>query len=200
MVERNAPKDAIATDDFGMGNSQSDSVEDTLDIQIHHLRKCRIRMCIELLTPRRSCIRKQDIYMVGRLTDFRNKLLDIGHVGAVGRNRDGFGTGSFVGKSIEGFAGFSAGRGFAGGDVDFGASGLQEARRSELVEWSYKSRAMKNACPDAACRPRPREPPVTTTTFPSREKMDPKSLSSVCALAAILSMSMELLKNGKKIQ
>ena len=27
------------------------------------------------------------------------------------------------------------------------------------------------ADPDAACRPRPREPPVTTTTLPSSEKM-----------------------------
>lgn len=34
-------------------------------------------------------------------------------------------------------------------------------------------------CPDAACRPRPRLPPVTTTTFPFRENMFGKSLSSV---------------------
>ena len=31
--------------------------------------------------------------------------------------------------------------------------------------------------PEAAWRPNPREPPVTTTTFPSREKMFLKSLS-----------------------
>lgn len=36
--------------------------------------------------------------------------------------------------------------------------------------------------PDAACRPRPREPPVTTTTFPLREKMEGKSWSSVSGL------------------
>lgn len=33
--------------------------------------------------------------------------------------------------------------------------------------------------PDAAWRPRPRLPPVTTTTFPFKEKMFGKSLSSV---------------------
>jgi hypothetical protein len=36
--------------------------------------------------------------------------------------------------------------------------------------------------PDAACRPRPREPPVTTTTFPLREKMEGKSLSCASAI------------------
>ena len=33
--------------------------------------------------------------------------------------------------------------------------------------------------PDAAWRPSPLEPPVTTATLPSREKMDWKSWSSV---------------------
>lgn len=124
--------------------------------------------------------------MVGRVTNLGNKPLDIAHFGAVGWHRDGFGTGSFIGKCIECFAGFGAGRSFAGGDVDFGASGLQEAIRYGLVEWSYRSMVKQSACPDAACRPRPLEPPVTTATLPSREKMDPKSLSSVCALAVML--------------
>ena len=35
------------------------------------------------------------------------------------------------------------------------------------------------AYPEAACRPKPRDPPVTTTTFPLREKMLGKSWSSV---------------------
>lgn len=91
-------------------------------------------MCVELLTPRRPRIRKQDIHVVGRLTNLGNKPLDIAHFGAVGWHRDGFGTGSFVGKCIECFAGFGAGRSFAGGDVDLGASGLQEAIRYGLLE------------------------------------------------------------------
>lgn len=37
------------------------------------------------------------------------------------------------------------------------------------------------ADPDAACRPRPREPPVTTTTLPSSEKMFLKFFRSVWA-------------------
>lgn len=36
--------------------------------------------------------------------------------------------------------------------------------------------------PDAAWRPRPLEPPVTTTTFPFKEKIFGKSLSSVSYL------------------
>jgi len=40
--------------------------------------------------------------------------------------------------------------------------------------------------PDAACRPRPREPPVTTATLPSSEKMFWKSLSWVCAWAVMV--------------
>lgn len=38
--------------------------------------------------------------------------------------------------------------------------------------------------PDAACRPKPREPPVTTTTFPEREKMEGKSFRVVWAFAS----------------
>lgn len=40
--------------------------------------------------------------------------------------------------------------------------------------------------PDAACRPSPREPPVTTATLPSREKMFLKSWSLVCAWAVMV--------------
>jgi hypothetical protein len=40
--------------------------------------------------------------------------------------------------------------------------------------------------PDAACKPRPRDPPVTTATFPSSEKMFLKSCSATSALAVML--------------
>ena len=86
-------------------------------------------MSVELLTPRRTRVRKQDVYMVGCLANFRNELLNLADLGTVRWNRDGLGTGSLVGKCIEGFAGFSAGGGFAGGYIDFRASGLEEARR-----------------------------------------------------------------------
>ena len=38
--------------------------------------------------------------------------------------------------------------------------------------------------PEAACKPSPLEPPVTTATFPSRRNKLLKSLSSACALAS----------------
>ena len=41
----------------GSPNSQSDSIKNTLNIQIHHLRKRTIGMRIELLPPRRARIR-----------------------------------------------------------------------------------------------------------------------------------------------
>jgi hypothetical protein len=44
--------------------------------------------------------------------------------------------------------------------------------------WVLKGRG-KLIDPDAACNPRPLEPPVTTTTFPFKEKMLGKSASSV---------------------
>ena len=40
--------------------------------------------------------------------------------------------------------------------------------------------------PDAACKPRPREPPVTTTTFPLTEKMLSKSFSATWASASVV--------------
>jgi hypothetical protein len=40
--------------------------------------------------------------------------------------------------------------------------------------------------PEAACSPKPRDPPVTTATFPSREKMSEKLLSLTCSSADIL--------------
>lgn len=45
-------------------------------------------------------------------------------------------------------------------------------------------RGREGRYPDAACRPRPREPPVTTTTLPSREKMSVKFFRSVWALSS----------------
>lgn len=38
--------------------------------------------------------------------------------------------------------------------------------------------------PEAAWSPKPREPPVTTATFPSREKMEGKSFRVVWAFAS----------------
>ena len=52
-------------------------------------------------------------------------------------------------------------------------------------DWSREG-----AHPDAACRPSPREPPVTTATLPSSEKMCSKSASLVCAWAVMVARVM----------
>lgn len=41
---------------------------------------------------------------------------------------------------------------------------------------------------DAADRPRPREPPVTTATLPLREKSEGKSLRSASAMMSVVEL------------
>lgn len=65
--------------------------------------------------------------MIRRFRHLFYQAFDIGELGAIGGNRDGNGAGAEIGECVEGFAGRGAGRGFARGDVDFGASGLEEA-------------------------------------------------------------------------
>ena len=77
-------------------NVQSDGIEYTLNVQIHHLCESRVRMRIELLPPRRPRVRKQDIDMISRLRDLFYKPLNIRNLRAVGRNRDRNGTRAFV--------------------------------------------------------------------------------------------------------
>lgn len=126
--------------------------------------------------------------MIGRLAHFSHQPLDLGNICAVSGHGDGLRAGTFVGEGIEGFAGRGAGRGFAGGYVDLGAASLEETVQGILLvekgkgEW-VKVRGRKKY-PDAAWRPRPREPPVTTATLPSREKMEGKSFRVVWAFAS----------------
>ena len=47
--------------------------------------------------------------------------------------------------------------------------------------------------PEAAWSPKPREPPVTTATFPSREKMEGKSFRVVWAFASAAMMKRMLM-------
>lgn len=83
-------------------------------------------MRVELLSPRSTGIRKQDIHMVGRLAHFVDEMLDALELGGVGRDRDGPCAWLEVGEGVERGDGFGAGVGLAGGDVDFGGAGLEE--------------------------------------------------------------------------
>lgn len=59
--------------------------------------------------------------------DFGDEAVDFLTLGDVGR--DGDGLAADVGERVEGCDGFGAGGGFARGDEDFGAAGLEEAGR-----------------------------------------------------------------------
>ncbi len=106
---------------------QANSSKHALNIQIHHLRKRTIWMRIEPLSPSRARIGKEYIHMIGRLSYFRHQPLYLAGFGAVGWNRNCACRGMFVWESVEGCAGFFAGLSFAGGYVDFGTAGLEEA-------------------------------------------------------------------------
>jgi hypothetical protein len=54
--------------------------------------------------------------------------------------------------------------------------------------------------PDAAWSPKPRDPPVTTTTFPLREKMLGKSWSSVSYLDMVGGLTLTRAWNRKEWQ
>ena len=171
---------------------QPNSIENALHIQIHHLRKRAVGVRIEFLPPRRSCVGKQYIYMVGRLGHFPHESLDVSDLGAVGGDGDGAGAWADVGEGVESGAGGVAGGGFAGGDVDFGAACLHEPEEGEFCQFARSNDDIRweRAYAEAAWSPRPREPPVTTATLPSREKREGKSLRSVWALASAAALDM----------
>lgn len=125
--------------------------------------------------------------MVGCLPHFGDELFNLGDFGAVGWDGDGAGVRIRGRQGVESFTGFGAGFGFAGGDVDFGAAGLDEAGEWAgrlVVAFIEDWRGRWGNYPDAAWSPRPLEPPVTTATFPSREKMFLKSSSLTWAAAS----------------
>jgi uncharacterized membrane protein YgcG len=126
---RGAGKDArdMKPHERNNSNSQSNGIKNTLNVQIHHLRKRTIRMRIELLTPRCAGICKQNIHVVRRLAHFFDEVLHTFELRAVGRHGDCFCARLQVRQGAEGGDGGLAGGGFAGGDVDFGGAGLEES-------------------------------------------------------------------------
>ena len=102
-------------------------VENTLNVQIHDFRKCALGVRLELLAPGRARVGEQDVHVVRRLLDLGDETVELIHARVVRGHGDGLRVGAFGGEGVEGFHGFFAGGGFAGGDVDFGAAGLEEA-------------------------------------------------------------------------
>ena len=65
--------------------------------------------------------------MIRCLFHLLHQSFHIGYLCTVGSQLDGLSTWTFVGKGIEGCAGLLAGGGFAGGYLNFGGAGLNEA-------------------------------------------------------------------------
>lgn len=106
-------------------------------------------MGFELLAPSGAGVREQDVDVIGALAHLGHQLLDLGELGAVGGDGDGFCAGPFVGQGVEGGAGFLARRRFAAGYVDFRTAGLEEAGgfvsqkwMSKVWEWLSKERGI----------------------------------------------------------
>jgi hypothetical protein len=109
-----------------------------------------------------------------------HQALDLRNFGGIGGDTVCAGAGGEVRQGIESCNGGRAGRSFAGRYEDFGAACLEKSGRAisyrgigACVVWKGLGRGRKY--PDAACKPSPREPPVTTATFPSSENMFLKS-------------------------
>ena len=87
----------------------------------------------------------------------------------------------FVGEGVEGDDGGFACGGFARGYEDFGTACLEKT--IGFISWWKGEKGKGGWYPDAAWRPRPRDPPLTTATLPLRLKMLEKSWSWTSASA-----------------
>ena len=107
-------------------------------------------MRVEGLAPGRAGVGEQDVDVPGRLADLGDEPLDLGGLGGVGGDGDGLGAGALVGEGVEGGASGGAGVGFAGGDVDFRAAGLEESGRERSQScrgWQLRKGCSEEALP-----------------------------------------------------
>lgn len=188
------------------GGENPNGVEDGFDVEVHDLGKGLVWVGVETFTPGGARVGEEDVDLVGVLADGGEERVDTLHVGGVGGDGDGDGAGGAVGEFVEGFAGFFAGGGLAGGDEDHRGASLHESKKNiwlvSSVSVSPRARIdvlkgvlcehgkLERTYADAACRPRPRDPPVTTATLPLREKSEGKSASWACARASSAMMVM----------
>jgi hypothetical protein len=110
--------------------------------------------------------------MISVLLDLLEELLDAFGSGRVCRRRDGLGAGLEVRLAVQGSDCFVASGSLARRNEDFAAACLKKpVRESVMLDQSLRGSPISTNA-DAAERPRPREPPVTTATLPLREKSD----------------------------
>lgn len=156
------------------GRKQLDGVKDSSDVEVHDLGKGIVRVSIELLAPCSSCIGEQDIDVIGVLADLLKERLDAFNSSGIGGDGDSLGTRLEVGKSVQRLDGLLTGLCLARGDEDLGGPGLKETRDSTRLTQKETMAHRQRTYAEAALRPRPRDPPVTTATLPLREKRVPK--------------------------
>ena len=131
-------------------------------------------MSIELLAPCSSCIGEQDIDVIGVLADLLEEGLDAFNSSGIGGDGDGLGARLEVRKGVQRLDGLLTGLGLARGDEDLGGASLKETRYSTWLAPKDTMAQRQRTYAEAALRPRPRDPPVTTATLPLREKRVPK--------------------------
>lgn len=108
------------------GRKLADGVEHAPHVQVHDLGEGRVRVLVEGGAPGGARVGEQDVDVVGVLADFGHEVLHAGDGGGVGGDGDGARAGGQAGQGVEGLDGRVAGRGFAGGDEDFGGARLEE--------------------------------------------------------------------------
>lgn len=98
-----------------------------------------ILVLVEWCSPGCAGVGEEDVDVVGGLGDLLYEGTDTGDLGGVGWDGDGFCAWLETWEGVEGGAGFFAGGGFAGCDVDFGSSGLEEPEE-EVCQLLYPIR------------------------------------------------------------
>lgn len=104
-----------------MGSILLNTQKHTLDVQIHDFGKSALGVLVERRPPRSTGVGEEDVDIFSVLADFSDEAFDLGRFGDVGWHGNGF---AVEGQGVQGGAGFLARRGFARGDEDFGAAGL----------------------------------------------------------------------------
>ncbi len=104
----------------------ADRVEDSSDVQVHHLGERTVGVGVDILAPGRAGVGQEDVDMVGVLLDIGEQLLHAGQVGAVGGDGDGTRTRREVGECVERLDCGLARCLFAGRDEDGGGAGLEK--------------------------------------------------------------------------